>query len=260
LLNVFFHNYEMWNAIQRKISRFLLICALVGVYFTGTSATAAEGWSFALEVHRGDTSRVDLALEDAVFAFLGGQSGLGSGSGSGGSTGGGLSVDTLTNRSGSTPVDRGTSRTLAFRLGYEFWKTRHVAAELSATAGRTHSKYALPRGAGVLTDPIQVKFASNILDLETALTWNVVARWRYTPRLRIAGGVRLAHTKTQLNSALLRVRNSSTHRDPYLSLGLQQPLPLPYADQHRGTLLLDARVRGYDKDRFAYQLGLVLQF
>lgn len=233
------------------------------MYLGGTSALAADGWTFALEVHRGDTSRVDLALEDAVFAFLGGRNGIGSGGGSGvnnTTSGGGISVDTLTNRSASTPIDRGTSRTLAFRLGYQFWKTRHVTAEVSATAGRTHSQYSLPRGAGILTDPIRITFASNILDLETAMTWNVIARWRYTPRLRIAGGVRLARTKTQLNSALLRVRNSSTHKDPYMSLGLQQPLPLPYADQHRGKLLLDAQVRGYDKDRFAYQLGLILRF
>lgn len=84
--------------------------------------------------------------------------------------------------------------------------------------GRGETLYDLPEGLGVLRDPTTIRFTTEFALLEAGLTWQ--RRWRGTvaAEAEVAAGLRETRTRTHVTSALLDVRSSSRHRDPYIAL------------------------------------------
>ena len=212
---------------------------------------------FELSRAEGDLSRVDLALEQTVHAFVGP---VGKPRPDGNPLVGEIPADLITNRSSGTTLEIGARQTNALTLGYVVPIRRGVDATFRLSLAHGDSDYALPDGAGILTDPIAVAFTSDAASVETRIGWQVLAGRRYSPRLIAGGGAVVHRTTTRINSALLAVRHKSTHSDGFVTLGLEQPL---YVPRKRGALpqvVLDGQARIYTADRFAWVVGVQLRY
>ncbi len=223
-----------------------------------TSAIQPEPAYVKVAVDQGDMSRVDLAFEETIIAFVGPHAVPGSG-GTGGLVGE-IPVSTFTERGTKTPVNRNTTRSVTVTIGQILPLNQHVEAGYSVSLVHAKSNYTLPKGAGVLTDPIRVDFTTNALDLEAKLSWRILAHRQHSPMLDVGVGTRLAQTKTQVNSAILDVRHHSKHTDEFLSLGVRQSIPLSFIGASAPSLGLEARARGYGRNRATYMLGAYLLF
>lgn len=205
----------------------------------------------AFDLAVGDTSRVDLALESAVQSFLdipsGGRGG-GTSAGSSGASSGGSIFDT----GGGTRIDRGRARKTGVVLGARqpVGKRGHLSHELGLF--RLSSDYGLPDGAGVLTDPILVRFDTTAVSAETRYLHPLWPGGSHVPQGIAGAGLQLAHTRVRLDSALLAVDHSSTALDPFLSLGLHVPI----VGTARASIGIQVVGRIYGPERAAYVWGL----
>lgn len=156
-----------------------------------------------------------------------------------------LDRDTLSPDS-DTPHRRTVSQRVALRsearlpLGHGF----EGVGALTASASR--SRYALPKGLGVLADPTQIGFDAVALDPSLGLNWAHPLMPGARAHLGLAVGQEVARVRTTVRSSLLDVTNLSTQRQGYVEVaaGLELAPPRP------GAIALDFVVVGrrYDGD------------
>ncbi|MGB1027828.1 MAG: hypothetical protein ACPGYL_14815, partial [Rhodospirillaceae bacterium] len=89
---------------------------------------------------------------------------------------------------------------------------RGLALTGAAQLSQGHSRYELPRGAGVLVDPIAISFDTTALELSTGLAFAPRPRTRLGGEVELGVGGVLFHTRTRISSALLDVRHNTTGR------------------------------------------------
>lgn len=111
------------------------------------------------------------------------------------------------------------SRSLALRHTRSFRLNAQDRGYAAVTLALGETRYSLPKGMGVLTDPTQISMHSLSLqpELGAARNWLVPGG-----RLRaaIAGGAQISVTDTSVQSALLNVRYRATPVQPYAALRL----------------------------------------
>jgi len=210
-----------------------------------------------ISLAQGDLSRVDLALEQTVTALVGPTNPDDGGDGGLISQ---IPSDVLTRkRSSRTPLHRNRVRSIGIAVGQAVPLSHRWEITNSLSLSHAQSTYSLPHGAGILTDPITLAFATTALSAETEAGWAVLPNRRYSPRLTVGGGAVVMFTKTRINSALLAVQHNSRHTDWFATLGIQQPLYVP--PQGQGPrLVLDATARVYEQDRASYHIATRLRF
>jgi hypothetical protein len=207
----------------------------------------------------GDVSRVDLALEDTVQSFLGPN-----GQPSPGGTGflvSQIPADVITNDESGTAINRDRTRSISAAVARTSRIGRRSTLTHSLSFTHANSRYLLPQGAGILTDPMVISFSTNAVEAESELAWSVIGARRYSPRLTVGAGAVLMQSLTRIDSALLAVPHRRLHHDFYGTLGIQQPLWSPKArPPGTGTVSLHAKARIYSHDRAAYIVGTSIGF
>lgn len=209
------------------------------------------------EVHlfAGDAARVDVALERTVTAFIG-PTGGGGGGGTSGSLVSEIPPDLLTKRSTTTPWRRDAQHGVALGVVGETQLHPKWALSYGVRYAKSDSTYVLPKGAGVLTDPIRMRFETAAFEAEARLGW---APWTKGPRIEAGLGRRIERTQTRLRSALLRVDHDSTQHQDYTVIGLRQRLPLPRS-AGQANLALGVSLRSYGQEAYVTTGGVALRF
>lgn len=154
------------------------------------------------------------ALEATADAFLGGSGSIGGGAGGGGVLG----------PDSTTPYRLTGDRQIALRLARPVPLQGGWSVEPGLRLAAGQSRFHLPQGMGILTDPTQVGFQTLALTPEASLVYSrplgpVVGS------VRLGGGVQLAQVTTTLRSALLDVRHSGRVSSGvvWLGFGLADP-------------------------------------
>ncbi len=126
----------------------------------------------------------------------------------------------------------------------------------SATISRGHSRYLLPQGAGVLVDPITVRFATTGAELEAGLAWQTGTRIR--SRIEIGLGSNLTRSRTQITSAVRDVTNRSTQRTDCVYTSVR--LSLRPKQAGHPELRLESRAKYAPDAGVSIQTGLALAY
>lgn len=92
-----------------------------------------------------------------------------------------------------------------------------VSAVLRLEAGA--AAWHLPKGLGLLVDPMDIRIASRVVAPELRLNWTrpLAAGWQGD--LSAGAGVMLVESRTRVRSALVALDNRSHQRLPYVTLG-----------------------------------------
>lgn len=190
----------------------------------------------ALEVGADETVFVRPGLEAAVTRFLGpprdGEDGpLGP-----------ITSDTLSPGS-DTPYQRvtGVQRRAEGRARARL--RPHLSWAGRAGLGQGRSRYHLPEGAGILTEPIDIRFDTHFAVLEAGVVWD----WPLGPRagteLGLGAGLRHTNIKTAITSPLLAVAADADSTDAFMALrGRFWARPLT---QSRARIEVSAEVLAY---------------
>lgn len=236
-------------------NRVLSILLPVWLCLSGCSAVSlpkASGPEIRFTLSEGDVSRVDLALEETIDRFTG------SGA-SGGGLVGEIPQDVLDRNTGTIPFRTVSARNARLSL---VWGSDHGGLTFSRilSLSRSESRYALPAGAGILTDPIRIGFDTHALDVETRASWRPWRGRAYGPALMLGAGGAIMWTTTDIKSALLDVRQETTHPEWFISAGVYQPLILlPRVSPHAQIGLM-ARGVVYDSETAGYTFGIQSSF
>lgn len=233
-----------------------------GVIFQGLSALALTAGlagcsgghapTLTLEAAQTDEFFIPDALETAGRQFFGARRGPAA------APGGllnGIGRDTLTSGSG-TPYARTMTRSLALGLAAERPLGRNLSLVGRVQAARGQSRYSLPQGAGVLVDPITVRFSGVALDAGGGLALHTARTRRWGAQAEVGAGVAAARVKTQISSALLDVRSRSTTRAGYVYVGFGAR----YTPERGPAVHLGGRVKYYPTEGAAPQAVLRLMF
>lgn len=97
---------------------------------------------------------------------------------------------------------------------------------LTLAVGKT--RYHLPQGMGVFTDPTALEFTTLTVEPEVGLqkTWHARAMNRpYAMSASLGVGLEAAAVSTSVQSALLDVRHGSQHAIPYVAAGMEWQSP-----------------------------------
>ena len=121
---------------------------------------------------------------------------------------------------------------------------------------RGASRYFLPEGAGVLKDPITIRFDTTGLEVDAGLA--VFTGRRIESRVDFGIGGSLTGTRTRINSALLDVTNNSTYLGGFIYTGIQLALRPTRPDQPE--LQLKARIKYYPDAGVSIRSGLAVAF
>lgn len=174
---------------------------------------------------------------------------------------GGLAVDidkdTLSPNSG-TPYQTEQSRQLRVGARLEQPLGGNFALGVGAALTYGKSRYLLPEGAGILTDPITIRFASQGIELDTGLIWRKQHSRRVSSRYEMGVGGSLTRTRTQIESALLDVDSTATQSAGFLytdvGLGLH-----PKSDS-LPSVQLRTRLKAYPNIGLSLQTSLSTAF
>lgn len=156
---------------------------------------------------------------------------------------GGLAVDidkdTLSPNSG-TPYQTEQSRQLRVGARLEQPLGGNFALGVGAALTYGKSRYLLPEGAGILADPITIRFASQGIELDTGLIWHKQHSRRVSSRYEMGVGGSITRTRTRIESALLDVEATSTQSAGFIytdiGLGLHPKSDSPPSVQLRTRL------------------------
>lgn len=175
------------------------------------------------------------------------------------SAGGGLVIDidkdTLSSGSDTIYAEQASSK-LQLRAGMERPLGRHVALVGGVSVSRGASRYFLPEGAGVLVDPITIKFDTTGVEVDAGLA--LFTGRRIESRFDIGIGGTLTDTKTRITSALLNVTNRNTYSAGFIYTGVQ--LALRPIKPGQPELQLKARVKYYPDAGVSIRSGIALAF
>ncbi len=167
----------------------------------------------------------------------------------------GIGRDTLSSGSG-TVYDQAISQSLALGAVSERPLTPHLSLALRAHVARGRSRYELPEGAGVLVDPITVRFSGVAVDVGAALTVHTKRDRPLSAQAELGAGVSAARVRTEIRSDLLDVRNRTTTHAGYVFVGLGAR----YETEVGVVLHLGGRVKYYPGEGVAPQAAIRLEF
>lgn len=191
-----------------------------------------------------DQSHIFDALDSAVERFTGPGQG---GGGSGGGLGGGGSLG-----SGSIPYSLRYSREGAIGVVTEGPVRLFAAApgdpalswQLRTTLGAGSARWLLPEGAGIFVDPITVRSTTTHAEADLRLVQSFALLRRLPGDLRLdlsgGGGLRRTHSDLALDSALIRVRDTTRETRPYLAASAALGWG-PKTTRHDAALRLEIR-------------------
>lgn len=155
-----------------------------------------------------------------------------------------------------TPHSVQSSARVRLRAGLEQPLSDHVSLVGGASVSRGQSRYLLPEGIGILVDPMTIRFVTTGLELDAGVA--VYAGNRIETRLAAGVGGTLTHTRTQITSALIDVRNASYDKAGFVYVSGQLGL-LP-ANPGWPKLRLGSRARFFPGTGVSVQTELALDF
>ena len=166
-----------------------------------------------------------------------------------------IDEDTLS-AAGGVPFTRESSTKVRVRLGREQPLGDHLAVTGGISLGHGTSRYLLPRGAGVLTDPIRIRFATTSLEVDAGIA--VFTSDRLQSRAEVGIGKTWTRTQTGITSALLNVRNTNTHAAGFVYTGIR--LGLRPRATGKPQPRLSARIKYYLDGDLSVRSGIALGF
>ncbi|MCP9481430.1 hypothetical protein NNA36_05600 [Shimia sp. CNT1-13L.2] len=113
------------------------------------------------------------------------------------------------------------SQMLGVRMHAERAMSDRAAWVATASASLGRSDYRLPNGAGVLVEPINIKFRTGSVDLAAGARRRLVDGRRMDLDLTGTAGVLVTHTKTHITSPVLDVEHRNTQNLPYVSAAMR---------------------------------------
>lgn len=135
-----------------------------------------------------------------------------------------------------TPHDLVRDRMIGVRLSRETGLGAGFGLEASVLTGIGESRYRLPQGMGILTDPVEIGFRSLSVTPELALT-RPVGLGPLEGKAVLGLGVQAARSHVTVRSALLDVSETVVTRRPYARLG---------AELSHGPVTLSGEARVYE--------------
>lgn len=197
------------------------VTVLLLVALTGCAASGPVVPEWGLRAGQAGLLNAPAALTAAGDAFMGP-----AGGGTGGGTGGlpGLDGNLLDSDSPTTMRMRrsrqaGVSAGLRKPLGPAGpgGGQASVSAVLRLESGS--AAWHLPKGLGLLVDPMDIRIASRVVAPELRLNWTrpLAAGWQGD--LSAGAGVMLVESRTRVRSALVALDNRSHQRLPYVTFG-----------------------------------------
>jgi len=228
--------------------------AVTGVFLAGCDALSIpQDMALSLQVGQDGTQFIAPALEATAEQFFR--------PGGGSATPGTVLVDidknTLSANS-KTPYRNVRSRqiALAARLDHPLGKNLSFRGALALTQG--NSRFVLPQGAGVLRDPITIRFSTQSVEIETGLVLTVARQAPVETQLEFGIGGKLARTRTHIGSALLNVQNISTSQTGFAFAGISLKLSPEAIADHPARLV--SRVKISPTKAVSLQTGLSVDF
>lgn len=220
-----------------------------------TAGKAPPQTSFSVGYGQDDMFFIPTALQATADAFFTPAASTSTAAAGGGSVD--IDKDTLSPNS-NTAYQSEHSRQL--RLGARLEQPLGGHFSLGAGAALTYgkSRYLLPKGAGILKDPITIRFTSRGLELDTGLIWQKQHSRRVSSRYEMGIGGSVAQTRTQIDSALLDIESRSTHSAGFIytdiGLGLHPKSDTP------PSLRLRTRLKYYPDIGLSLQTSLSTAF
>ena len=166
-----------------------------------------------------------------------------------------IDKDTLSSGSDTVYTEQASSK-LQLRAGLERPLGDHMALVGGVSLSRGASRYFLPDGAGVLVDPITIKFDTTGIEVDAGLA--VFTGRKVESRFDIGIGGTLTNTRTRITSALLNVTNKNTYSAGFIYTGIQ--LAVRPTKPGQPELQLKARVKYYPDAGFSLRSGIALAF
>ncbi|PHO02809.1 hypothetical protein CSC82_16740 [Rhodobacteraceae bacterium 4F10] len=202
------------------------ILVLFLVVFGNTSASKADVvWTYDVFLRSDEQAHVPAALEHAINSFVG----VG-----GSSVASQIPSDFLTrsrsassSSSGSTRVTYTQSRSRRFggRVTAAAALSGPLSFEGSGLLAYGQSNYELPNGAGVHIQGIDIRFRTVSAELDAALSYQATLFGSVPLKLSAGAGVFHAHTKTSVDSPILRIRESNRDTIPFAMMRFGVRLP-----------------------------------
>jgi len=235
--------------MHRLILSFCIIGLITGLLAGCSPASGPLKTSLSLGIGQADAYYISPALEATAAQFFGPSTG----------NGGLVDIDKDTlSSSSSTPY----RKTHTYQLRLTGQAELPLGTYLSLTGGLTlakgRSRYLLPKGAGVLSDPITIRFDTTTAEVETGLAWQFNKIGRLATKLELGGGASFGRTRTAINSALLNVHNTSSSRAGFIYTGIG--LRLGKLRAKHPSLNLNTRVKYYPSLGVSMQTGLSLKY
>ena len=232
-----------------KISGVMCLIALAAC--TSPIHKGEYHWSL---VHQGhDFFYAEDALTKTVDAFVGPDD-------DGSNPVGEIPKDILSDDSTSgVPFKKSFSRLHGIKLRLQYPLTTRLSLTSGAMVGVGRAKFVLPDGAGILVEPITIRFATLSGEVQTGLLYEIPAGPRVTSRFLGAFGVRGAITRTGITSPVIAVKHTSKTATPFAALGVAVTYR-PSKHQNGSKLVLDSEVRHYQGVGLTFRSGLSLEF
>lgn len=231
----------------------LVIAALVG----GCGPCASVHCRTSLSLGSSADGQIPGALEATADQFLG-EAGAAPEPAPGTARAGTIRLDRDTlSPDSDTPHHKSLGRQIALRNEASTTLMPGVQGVASLTLAAAQSRYHLPEGLGVLSDPTTIGFASVSVDPAIGLVWtpalDLPARGQL--HLGLAAGREVARFRTTVRSALLDVTSYSMQSQGYLELAVGLALPPP----RPGDVGVDMTVTGRRYGRDAVVIGGAVQ-
>lgn len=193
---------------------FLILSCLLSLL--GGCVATGSNWETRTEifVDKDDVAFVEGALSSTIDAF--------NGSGSGPHPVGEIPPDFLENDPNNRLVyTRQRLQMLGGRVLAERPFSQRAAWVASASASLGRSDYRLPNGAGILVEPINIKFRTVGIDLAAGTRFRVIDGDKMDLDVTGTAGIFVTRTKTHIGSPVLDVTHWETQDFPYISLALR---------------------------------------
>lgn len=157
------------------------------------------------------------------------------------------------------PFTQSFSQLYGVKLRLQQPLTNRLSLTSGGMVGVGQAEFLLPDGAGVLVEPINVRFTTLTGEVEAGLLYEIPVGQRVTSRFKGALGVRGAITRTDVTSPVLDVKHTSTTTTPFAAVGIA--ITYRASKRTNGTkLVLDTELRQYQGVGLAIRSGISLEF
>ena len=162
--------------LSRSFPAIISGIAVVGVLASCTLAPKPLKTSLTLDIGQDDTYYIPPALDATAAQFFNVSGG----------TGNAIDIDGDTLSSSSdTPYSRTQTQQLRLGARAELPLSPHLSLSGAMTLAKGKSRYLLPNGAGILSDPITIRFDTTTVELETGLIWQTGTHKRINTQVEL---------------------------------------------------------------------------